>query len=719
MKFRIDPILLLILLLALLYRLALWAQPLHQPANDEREYIAVAYDLLAGRGWAFYESYHWLRAPLYPLYLAGSLALAGGDLHRAALPSILLSTLNVGLIALLTHQLGGSRRAVRLAAGSAAVLLTFATFASLYMAETLFTALFTGALVLLLHWRTAPTGGRAWGVLAAAACCYGLAVLTRSLPLAFLPVVLLWVAASAWQPLRWRALLPVLVFGGLVLLTIAPWTLRNCRAYSACITVETGFSYNMWAFNEPRESMQEIFRTLEQIPDPAERAAFATDKGIQRLQEDPAILARKLLPNWVYLWRVKPIQDRFLMASYYADPPPLLFLWALLADDLLYLLILIGSVGGVAVALWRAWHADHRWQHLLPLALPLLWVAYVVVATMLTHGEARYRHFFFSILIPFAAIGATALPALWQSRRSPRQPLRLLLVSGSSVLLIALLHTVTMHYPWEWAQRGAGRSWHTLRGDLALARGDALAAETAYRAALRYRRTADSFIALGNAYLMQGNLELAHENYRKAQRTERLYIPASTRLGDVYRRMGQPDAARQAFAGTNVSEQAVLAWAWQHLQPPPRAALDVGSGLDIGYVRGVYPAEQVGSDTARWTDGHAHLRLRLPTPTERCPPELGCTPQALPPPMLGLRVAAPHPTPQPVPMQICVAGQCQQVLLQQDWQQVLVALPDAPPDATGSVPITLRSPTFAAPDGRTLGVLLDQARMVQAAPDSP
>ena len=62
---------LLVLLLALALRLLLWSQPLHQLANDEVEYVAVARDLLAGRGWQFYEHYHWLRAPLYPLFLAG------------------------------------------------------------------------------------------------------------------------------------------------------------------------------------------------------------------------------------------------------------------------------------------------------------------------------------------------------------------------------------------------------------------------------------------------------------------------------------------------------------------------------------------------------------------------------------------------------------------------------------------------------------------------
>src|SRR5688500_3882438 len=84
-----------ILLLALAVRLALWRLPQHLPANDENEYLAVARDLLAGRGWRFYESYPWLRAPLYPLFLAGSLALAGGDAQLALLPTIALSLAHI------------------------------------------------------------------------------------------------------------------------------------------------------------------------------------------------------------------------------------------------------------------------------------------------------------------------------------------------------------------------------------------------------------------------------------------------------------------------------------------------------------------------------------------------------------------------------------------------------------------------------------------------
>jgi 4-amino-4-deoxy-L-arabinose transferase-like glycosyltransferase len=180
---------------ALALRLLLWAQPLHQPANDEVEYIAVARDLLAGRGWIFYDTYRWLRAPLYPLFLAGSLWLANGDLQPAALPNLILSVVNVGLAYRLTRRLVGPRPAL-LAAVLSALLWTNASFASLYMAETLFTCLFSAALITTLH---IPNGRHPLLCTAAAGMLYGLAALTRSVVLPFIPIVAAWIWL-AWPP---------------------------------------------------------------------------------------------------------------------------------------------------------------------------------------------------------------------------------------------------------------------------------------------------------------------------------------------------------------------------------------------------------------------------------------------------------------------------------------------------------------------------------------
>jgi hypothetical protein len=198
---------------------------------------------------------------------------------------------------------------------------------------------------------------------------------------------------------------------------IAPWTMRNYQAYGRAIPVETGLSYNLWAFNEPRETQEQIFQTLENIPNPAARSDYATAKGLARLREDPAILARKIWPGWIYLWRVKAIEDRFLQESYYSDVGLPLFTAALVFDDLLYLLIALAGVAGLAhrlstiakdptESISTASSSPSRLKDVIqrlaatfqqPKWLLIGWLAYVVITTLLTHAETRYRHFLFPV----------------------------------------------------------------------------------------------------------------------------------------------------------------------------------------------------------------------------------------------------------------------------------------------------------------------------------
>ena len=706
--------LLLILLLALGWRLALWAQPLHEPANDEVEYIRVARDLLAGQGWSFYAEWRWLRAPLYPLFLAGSLWLAGGDLQRAALPNIAASVAVVYLVYRLAGELApaAGERAALLAALAAALLQTSATFASLYMSETLFSLLFGGALLALAVWRR---GGGAWRLALAGVLC-GLASLTRSAALVFLPALMLWVAGVATSRRGWpwpRGALAALLPAVCAALVIAPWTLRNCRAYSACVLVETGLAYNLWAFYEPREDLGTINRILEAIPDPVARAGEATRRGLARLREDPSIVLRKLPVEWSRLWAVKIIQDRFLLPSYYADPPPAVFLAGLLLDDLLYLLALL--LAGVGLA-----HGLARRDGLA--ILLALWMALCIAVTLLTHAEGRYRHFLFIALLPLAGIGADALlrgyvftpgvthvpgsagvPPAWrlwgQDARAPRRNVNTYLrgawprpLAGLAVaapLALALL-PLLCYYPWAWALEGTARSLYRWAGDGLAAAGRLDAAERAYLAALAANETPDGWLVLGDLRRRRGDLEGAGAAYDLAFALAGPYPAASARRGDLLREQGRDDEARRAFEGRYLDPGRLTDWSYRFLRPRPATAIDVGNGLDFGYVGQVHPAEHAHQATGRWTGGDGRLRLGD---------------GASVPGILTLRAIAPWPDGKAVPLRICAREGCALATLERRWRTVRVLLP-----AAGNE-IALRSPTFTAPDGRDLGVFLDRAEV--------
>jgi hypothetical protein len=728
---------LLLLLLALALRLLLWSQPLHQLANDEVEYVTVARDLLAGRGWQFYEHYHWLRAPLYPLFLAGSLWLAGGDpapglpsislgfaqaLHRAALPNIALSVGTVYLNYRLTLALFGRLRpAALLAALFSAVLWTLATFASLYMSETLFTFLFTAGLLCLIAAKAQTRDGRRGvGLVIGAGVLFGLASLTRSITLAFLPVIAIWLllprpttdnrrpttddrrtaesGSKRWSMVGRRLSIPICFLLSAVLV-IAPWTIRNYQAYGRAIPVETGLSYNLWAFNEPRESQEEIFHTLENIPNPADRSDYATAKGLARLREDPAILARKLWPGWIYLWHVKAIEDRFIQESYYSDVGLPIFTAALLFDDLLFLLIALAGVAGLALYRTEVNRRQLRIQAVLqqlvttfqrPKWLLIGWLVYAVITMLLTHAETRYRHFLFPVLIPYAAwmLTRSAAPSPWPSVPSPHPSPRLLIIA---LLWILITGVWVGTYPREWANQHFLRGWHALWSEMAWSAGWRDAALIEDERALTALKTPDGWIRLGNHRRAIGDTRGALKAYRQAVVLTPPYVAAVAHEGDLIRASGDMEAARKAFIGDYVDQQRLIEWSWRELRPGPSAYVNIGDGVDFGYIGAVYMAEKQQGVLARWSDGRALLRL----------PGAG-------PGVLRLRMAAPRPDPDATPAraEVCVAERCQVLSVGPTWRIYELLLMTK---LAASQQIEIRSDTFDAPDGRRLGLLLDWA----------
>jgi hypothetical protein len=757
------------LALALALRLLLWSAPLHLPANDEVEYITVARDLLAGRGWQFYDHYHWLRAPLYPLFLAGSLWLAGGDLHAAALPNIALSVATVYLAYRLAMALFGRRGGVPLlAALMSAILWTLATFASLYMSETLFTFLFTGGLLCLVpeqgtknreqgpsndepigqHYRTQKHVPLAMPALAGV--LFGLATLTRSITLLFLPIVALWLLLRTenrelrtknQEPrtrsaITRRAILCSLLFVLCSLLTIAPWTIRNYQAYGRAAVVETGLSYNLWAFNEPREGINTIFRTLENIANPAERSDYATAKGLARLREDPAILLRKLWPNWVYLWRVKPIEDRFIQENYYSDVGLPLFAAALVFDDLLYVVLALAGIAGLVLYQEprtknrepRTGNSkqssenrekkttdngqqttDHRRRTTIcnPKWLLIAWLLYTIGTMLLTHGEARYRHFLFPVLIPYAAWALVNIvdcrlqivdwklnlqSAIYnlQSEIS----LRYLLVLACWALFAG---TFMVAYPWGWAAQNLVRGWYAAQAEIAWARGDRAQALLADQQALAAQETPDGWLRLAAHRHATGDTRGARNAYNAARTLARSYLPGVATFGDFLRATGDETKARAVFSTDDVDQERLLDWSWRELRPTPRASLEIGDGLDWGYITGAYPAETIQGAQARWTNGAAQIRFGA------APAGVNQTTV-----LVRLRLAGLRPDGAPAMARICARDQCWDVQITATWRNYTVGF-----DTAGGVPliVELRSDTFDAADGRRLGVLVDEAEL--------
>jgi hypothetical protein len=310
------------------------------------------------------------------------------------------------------------------------------------------------------------------------------------------------------------------------------------------------------------------------------------------------------------------------------------------------------------------------------------WLGYVALTTALTHGEGRYRHFLFPLLVPCAALFLTK-----STSKLPR--LGRTWVPAGALLALAV-GTALSTYPWQWAAGGAARSGLQFAGDSALALGWPTQAADWYESAVQFQETPDSWVRLGNGRRAAGDTAAALLAYKTGSGLAPTYLAPNALRGDLLRELGQRDRARASFAPPYTDPQAMLDWSWEHMRPAPISSLILGDGLDFGYVGGFYPAEVLDGRRARWSKGQGLLRLKGGSGTR----------------LLRLTLAAPQPG--GTNLSICSAGNCATLQVGPNWRSYTVALP---PTAGPEIVVELRSTTFAATDGRRLGVLVSAAML--------
>jgi 4-amino-4-deoxy-L-arabinose transferase-like glycosyltransferase len=219
--------------------------------HDEREYLLLAGNVAAGRGFVHLQAdgtpaagEHFGRAPVYPLFLAG-LARAtgtgpgGGErlLQVIRVAQALLGAALVWLVAWLAGRTAGPRAATA-GAWLAALYPPLVWTPAYIWSETLFSVLALGCVAVIAG--PAQTRVRYVGAGALA----GLAVLTRPAMLFFLPLAALWLA---WKR-EWRGLVLFLLACAVV---IAPWTARNAREYGRFVLVASEGGITFWTGNHP------------------------------------------------------------------------------------------------------------------------------------------------------------------------------------------------------------------------------------------------------------------------------------------------------------------------------------------------------------------------------------------------------------------------------------------------------------------------------------
>jgi len=237
------------LALRLAFGLLYWV---HEPlTRDEREYLALARSLAAGRGLVYDEAIldspvqPFGRAPGYPAFLAFA---GGGRTVTDDVPSSvkiaqsLVGACGVLIVGLLAGQWAGARGATIAAWLAASHPLLVAT-ASRAFSEALFWPIGLGAAWLVTA--ASRAGGRRAAVLATlAGVLTGLATLVRPATIIFLGLAALW-----WLWRRSFTRVVVLALGAA--LVIAPWTLRASERAGRFVLVASEGGVTFWTGNHP------------------------------------------------------------------------------------------------------------------------------------------------------------------------------------------------------------------------------------------------------------------------------------------------------------------------------------------------------------------------------------------------------------------------------------------------------------------------------------
>jgi 4-amino-4-deoxy-L-arabinose transferase-like glycosyltransferase len=731
----------ILLFLALGLRLLAWRwHELYDLGGDEREYFNQALTLLRDH---VYVELNLMRPPLYTAFLAACMYLFDSLVQRLRLIQALISALTIVPVYLLTRRLFGHRVAI-VAALLAALNYTLAVHATELLTETLFMfglALLFWLLVAATDDRrlttenlpSASAGGRRWSVVIPilAGLNVGALILIRSVALPLLPLGALWLlfgrrpmaGQNDWSFVfrRWSAPLCFMLAAALVIL---PWTARNYATYGALILIDTTGAENLWLDNNPsgstaddplgREAAKQQLYALGD--DRAARQRLASANGAAAILSHPAWFLQKVWGEAQQFFALEFFDDMRERRAIWLPP---LEVWLRLAlGDGLWLLLLFGG----ALGLWLAPANGERQATNVPVqnSKPKLqnpkwlfvpWLLYILFTSMLFHVELRYRIPIYPALLPYAAWTLSRILDLWLpildrgkikfKIQNPKSTFAGALLTCLAIAAITLLHRPYIGESWLLARKHI-QLWQAQR---ALDAGDLARTRAAAESALELDpESALAQVALARAALAQGDQAGALAALDHAIHVLPAHPYAHLLRGAILRDQGDLAGARAEFSYEQASLEDLQDWSWQAFAPftaPPPAA-DIGDGLDLGLVRGFWPAAASGG---RWSQIESEIMLGAPPGSNA---------------RLDLNINSDRPAGAPAPrVHIYVGGrEIGQLVAEPGWRSYSFAIPADLIPATRRLVLAIRSATVrprdydrASPDNRALGVLMGRVEI--------
>ena len=382
-----------------------------------------------------------------------------------------------------------------------------------------------------------------------------------------------------------------------------------------------------------------------------QRQQLMVAEGLCLLQARPWAFVDKSLGEFIDLFQINYTGAERLTDGFTLGWLPRPYTLALfLLDDTLYVLILPLAVLGWAMAnraVRRRQTTDHNsWfsvlgsQFSVLSSLILLWWLYNLLTAPLLFAINRFR----LPLLPFAFIFAAYFLLANGKRGNDAGKMsgkRLRGVTGVRrlPLALALLLALIAGTPYAYLEprpAGADSDWASYLGPYPASLASSIIAWNA-RPAYRIEQQVRAALHRGDAAEVRALLatgavppyveavarpllaglagEPAAGLAQLEQQSVKPLAPWQTTIvrGELLRRMGDWETARQIFSPTAIDDQNPVAWAWDWLHPPPlpNNRLDLAGDLDLGYIKGFYLGEgdPAADGTFRWSGPDARLRF--------------------------------------------------------------------------------------------------------------
>jgi 4-amino-4-deoxy-L-arabinose transferase-like glycosyltransferase len=502
---------------------------------------AVAYDawaraIVAG-DWFGHEVFY--QAPLYPYFLAVVYAVVGPSAFVVRFVQAALGAASCVLLAAAGRRFFS--RGVGLVAGLVLALYGPAIFFAGLIHKMALDLFFTTALLYALARVDGEDAPRPrWLLLAGAGL--GCLALTRENALAWLPVLLVWLAwrargRSVGRSVGW--------FLGGVLLVLGPVAARNAALGGVPLVTTSQAGVNFYlgnnaeadgtytplrfghgSFAQERQDAIELAEQARGRPlTPAEVSSYWSGRAWSWISEHPGAWGRLLARKWMLVWSAREIPDSDEPAVYRDASLVLRATW-LLSFGLLAPLALVGSAASLV---------ERRRVGVL---VALLLTSAAGTAAFLVF--ARYRVPMLPLVVLFAVVGAARLAALARAR--PLRPR----AAGAAFALFALAAVAARFprgddgHPRAMAHYNLGV---TLEGE-----GETTRAAGAYRAALADNPAfEEAHVNLGALLARGGDLEGAIREETEALRGNADDATAHTDLANALLQSGRLDEAEAHY----------------------------------------------------------------------------------------------------------------------------------------------------------------------------